>query len=201
MHNLGKSCQTFNLPQNILKETKDSKPCRGYKRREQSDFLISFDSIPHEYFKVSAYITPNLASDILLSYEFQKDHHITIDFQKKSIIMGDTLINSLESEVTEKDDPDQKLIQYSVGRHEDKKSPDKLAETLESIPSQNRVEIGCYEIILRDKTPIFCKPFRIPDSIKEQLKDEIKDLLQRGIIKESSSNFALPTFPIIKKKK
>ena len=56
-----------------------------------------------------------------------------------------------------------------------------------------------HKIILNDKRPVVCKPFRIPEVLKEKVQSEIKRLLDEGIIRRSSSSYTSPAFPVIKR--
>ncbi len=54
--------------------------------------------------------------------------------------------------------------------------------------------------VMEDVTPIAQNPYRIPNKVKDGVQEEIKTLLQEGIIKESSAPWASPLVPIVKPK-
>ena len=56
-----------------------------------------------------------------------------------------------------------------------------------------------YQITLTDSTPIRSKPYPLPYAIRENLKTEIQEMLDLGIIRTSASPYASPIV-IVKKK-
>ncbi|XDV20314.1 hypothetical protein PO909_025663 [Leuciscus waleckii] len=50
-----------------------------------------------------------------------------------------------------------------------------------------RTEILTHNIILKDTTPVWQKPYRVPEKMVEQLKSEIEAMLEMGIIEPSNS--------------
>uniref|UniRef100_A0A9J8BLY2 Gypsy retrotransposon integrase-like protein 1 n=1 Tax=Cyprinus carpio carpio TaxID=630221 RepID=A0A9J8BLY2_CYPCA len=58
-----------------------------------------------------------------------------------------------------------------------------------------RTEILTHNIILKDTTPIRQKPYRVPEKMVEQLKTEIKTMLEMGIIEPSKRLYQYTVMP------
>ena len=46
--------------------------------------------------------------------------------------------------------------------------------------------------------PFTLSPYKIPDRLKMEVKQEIKDLLSQGIIEESNAEWSSPLVPVVK---
>ena len=49
-----------------------------------------------------------------------------------------------------------------------------------------------------DAQPIAQRPYRVPDKMKTQVEEQIRNLLEEGIIEESTSYWASPVVPVLK---
>ena len=54
-------------------------------------------------------------------------------------------------------------------------------------------------INLVDEEPVYLRPYPLPYALRQELKDEIREMLDMGVIRKSSSTYALPVV-IVKKK-
>lgn len=68
----------------------------------------------------------------------------------------------------------------------------------------NDVKLGCTEevqhrIITEDSTPITKSPYRIPFRQREELKNQIDDMIQQGVIRQSKSAWSAPVVMVAKK--
>ena len=62
---------------------------------------------------------------------------------------------------------------------------------------------GCTDVVkmmidVADAQPIAQRPYRVPDKMKTQVEKQIRNLLEEGIIEESTSNWASPVVPVLK---
>ena len=62
---------------------------------------------------------------------------------------------------------------------------------------------GCTDVVkmtidVGDPQPIAQRPYRVPDKMKTQVEEQIRNLLDEGIIEESTSYWASPVVPVLK---
>jgi transposase InsO family protein len=62
-----------------------------------------------------------------------------------------------------------------------------------------RTHLICHKIKLKDNEPVTQRAYRIPDSLKRNLEEEINQLLAQGLIEESDSAYASPVVYVRKK--
>lgn len=109
----------------------------------------------------------------------------------------------------EEDEPDMEPVRSLLKAPEcysslNNQQQQQLTEVLQSFPSlfqkrPGRTEILTHNIILKDTTPIRQKPYRVPEKMVEQLKTEIKTMLEMGIIEPSKSEWSSPILLVPKK--
>lgn len=59
--------------------------------------------------------------------------------------------------------------------------------------------IGVHEIHLNDPEPVKCRPYPLPHALRENIKKEIQEMMDLGIVEQSTSPYAAPVV-IVKKK-
>ena len=65
-------------------------------------------------------------------------------------------------------------------------------------PRRGMADIIQHQVKLTSNTPVHCKPYRLPYAARQELKKDIKEILDLGIIRESKSPYASPVV-IVKK--
>ena len=65
-------------------------------------------------------------------------------------------------------------------------------------PRPGMTDIVQHQVKLTSNTPVHCKPYRLPYATRQELKKDIKEMLDLGIIRESKSPYASPVV-IVKK--
>lgn len=73
---------------------------------------------------------------------------------------------------------------------------DRFAWNQQQIGKTNLAEMA---IPLLDETPIHQPPYRVSHREREIIRDQVKEMLKKGVIRESSSAFALPVVLVRKK--
>ena len=81
---------------------------------------------------------------------------------------------------------------------------DQLQKMLKEFPERITKESGKmtkdkHRILTNDQRPIRQRPYRIPLALREEFTKELKELLEAGIVEESSSEWSSPMV-IVKKK-
>ena len=65
-------------------------------------------------------------------------------------------------------------------------------------PRPGMTDIVQHQVKLTSNTPVHCKPYRLPYATRQELKKDIREMLDLGIIRESKSPYASPVV-IVKK--
>ena len=73
----------------------------------------------------------------------------------------------------------------------------KYSDTLTDVPGITKA--GHHDIILSDQRPIRSRPYPLPHSLRETVKNEVKEMLELGVIEPSSSPYASPVVIVAKK--
>lgn len=60
-------------------------------------------------------------------------------------------------------------------------------------------DLAEHKIILKDEKPINVKCYRPPECHKQEIKNQIQDMLKKNIIKESDSPWNAPIWVVLKK--
>ena len=110
-------------------------------------------------------------------------------------------INSMESYHIEQTET-WKDIRINPDLSEDKKH--KLRELLEEYQDvfsdvPTKTHLITHEIKLNTDEPVYCKPYKVPINMVSKVNDELKQMLDQGIIERSNASYASPMV-IIKKK-
>ena len=80
----------------------------------------------------------------------------------------------------------------------------KILRKYSHVFSQDKDDIGHFEGLQHDievyrKRPIYCRPYKIPVSVEDEVEKKIMDLVSNGILKECCSPWNFPLLPIRKK--
>jgi hypothetical protein len=62
-----------------------------------------------------------------------------------------------------------------------------------------RTDFGYHEIDTRDATPIKKHPYRIPYALRDELKNQIEEMVKRGVLTKAATEWAAPVILIRKK--
>ena len=146
-------------------------------------------------FKTKFYCIENLAAKLILGIDFLDSHAFKLNFGDQTISLTNK-ITSQKINSNENYDPDDYFTHHIIA--------DELLKEFQSIIGNDN-HIGCiqsdpFQVSMpKDITPIQCRPYRIPFSEYDKVKNEINRLLQLGLIRESKSPWASPAFTIKKK--
>jgi len=92
---------------------------------------------------------------------------------------------------------------FRIGDHLSPEQQLEMRQVLTAFPEVFSEQLGCtslvkHKIELVDETPCVQTAYRLPDSLREPVEEEISRLLALGVIRESTSNFAAPMVPVKK---
>jgi hypothetical protein len=111
-----------------------------------------------------------------------------IDVNKLETIEGETFTESLKTELNVEDQHELELLLQ--------KYKDCFSFNLKDLGLTNLNEMT---ITLKDKTPVVYRPYRLAYSERDKVKGMIKEMLDCGIVTESTSSYASPII-LVKKK-
>jgi hypothetical protein len=108
----------------------------------------------------------------------------------------DTYLPVMEDEITE---PLKFNIEQSLPTDLIEKMQNLLTEFSDVFrPSLGKTHLATHKIQLIDDTPCVSRSYRIPETMKQPLEDELNRLLAAGVLRHCSSDFRSPLIPIKK---
>lgn len=92
---------------------------------------------------------------------------------------------------------------FRVGNHLPAEQQQQMLNLLNEYPDVFTNRLGCthllkHNIELTDETPCAQHAYRIADSLRKPVEDEIRRMLQAGVIRESISEYSAPMVPVLK---
>ncbi|ORD99191.1 YI31B [Hepatospora eriocheir] len=143
-------------------------------------------------------ILDKFVDDIILGVKFLSKNKIDILFSSNTIRLGENYIQ-LSSPFSNLSLPDQEILEKTKCLLIDsrvKLHVDDFIKSSKTLGEINNIE---HEINLTTDATIYSKPYPVPLSMLGQFKVKVQELLDKGIIRKSSSTIVSPCFLIIKK--
>ncbi|KAI5153692.1 hypothetical protein ENBRE01_3227, partial [Enteropsectra breve] len=167
---------------------------------------ISFEALKNisitETFRV---IPSKLDNYAILGLKFLDKNDVVIDFKSKILKIQSNYIVLPTRNNKELNIYDQQLFEklHATGQLNKENYEQELENFIKthklSNPTLGCIPVTPYRMFLIDEKPIASKPYSFPHKLVEPVKREIQRLLDAGIINKSSSHFAAPAFPLLKK--
>lgn len=98
--------------------------------------------------------------------------------------------------------PEVRIASQGIGDQRDplnsilREFDDIFADSIDKLSINNFYE---QDLILSDESPVYVRPYRVPYALREELDNQIQDLLRQGIIEPSRSPFNSPVVLVPKK--
>ncbi|MEG0619337.1 MAG: reverse transcriptase domain-containing protein [Bacilli bacterium] len=172
---------------------------------KQTKINFELEKIPGKTFDQTFYIIEGDLAVILLGEPFLITEEVNIDYKYDTIRISDKeIILDKEYENFSKS-PDRDIINnaMNINTKNDENIMDKINNLINSYKKTNgiigRIPNKLMEIKLTKETLISKKPYSIPNKLIEPLKLEISRLKKLDIIQDSTSTYASPGFPILKR--
>ena len=140
---------------------------------DEANLRMSIPNIPSTIFKVNALVAKELAFEIILGTEFLGENEVQIDFKNNYITIDGFNVDEFGDE-NQLAIADEILIQNSciVSVSEDEA---RLQELISSWKTANNslkiINESKHYLKLKSKSPIFCKPYKIPEAFENQMKN------------------------------
>lgn len=166
---------------------------------------IYFLRLPNKKIPTRIYIVDGELSHLLLGEQFLYEHEVLIDYKERRVRIADIWMYMQPTAEEWMTNPDSTIAAkaMAIQQTEDHLIPTHIQEliTKASQPKSHLPKLkGCeMSITVTSKNPIVRKPYPIPNQIRDALDNEIKRLLDLGIITHSKSEYASPAFPILKR--
>ncbi|UYV69897.1 hypothetical protein LAZ67_7001124, partial [Cordylochernes scorpioides] len=141
--------------------------------------------------KVKLHVIPNLKFQLLIGLDIAEDFELIVDTKDKTVYT--------------KQSAEMALV-CTTFNHLQKPNQDELNKLLqenEQIFSQHQTNIGRisiqHNIVTKEHLPISLRPYRRPISEYEKISEQVKEMIKKGLIKESSSPWSFPVVLVQKK--
>ena len=155
---------------------------------------VKFQSIPHKTFKIKLHEISHLQDEVILGLNFLKANKAKLNFEEGSII-----IDGNETEVLRSTKRRLKLSKIKSECY----SKEQISERLKNMEHES-LDIGTIkdaiiDIPLTDESKIATQhEYMVPLAKRDIVKEHIKELENKKIIRRSKSNFCSPAFIIPK---
>ncbi|KRH94115.1 putative LTR transposition [Pseudoloma neurophilia] len=160
---------------------------------------LGFYAIPHTKYKLEAHVLADTPFDIILGTPFMREQKLIIDYADGKMKLDGFLLKDINKPQGHISEPDRKLIERAcTATSEIINKTNKDFDVTQCEPLNKDGMDEYHYITLNNTEPVFSKPYKIPERCKEVLHNEIQDLINRKIIRESHSCYASPAFPILK---
>lgn len=168
-----------------------------FEVKEKCKTNIIFDSKNPVPFEIELLRSSTDHGELILGIEFFNQKNTLIDLIQKNLILKNILIpfsNHNGNEI------DEIIIDRSTCLFTHQPT---LSESHLAYLDQSKT-IGCiynlfYQIPLCNTKPISSKPYPMPYALLKPTKQEVERLLTMGIIRQSTSIYSSPAFPLVKK--
>ncbi|XP_011171540.1 uncharacterized protein LOC105204179 [Solenopsis invicta] len=148
-------------------------------------------------FSITFYVVPSgaLTVDIILGTDFINQTEITINQDGIKITKPNALVLLSQIELQQNND---ELIHTDLNIDNESR---KTVECMMSAYKPNKIKTTDIElkITLKEETPIYQSPRRLPPKERESVEKQVNDWLHEGIIEPCSSEYASPVV-VVKKK-
>ncbi|KII70025.1 Retrovirus-related Pol polyprotein from transposon 17.6 [Thelohanellus kitauei] len=151
--------------------------------------------INNRTFKWNFTVTKRMNFDILIGRDFLSANNMVVDLNNDNIILEAQAINAISNH-TDKINPELPMNQ--------KKDLSKLLTKYNDCFSIKEGDIGFtdlhpHKIETLGAKPVVCRPYRVPPHLKEEISNQIDNMITRNIIRKSSSPWCSPVL-LVKKK-
>ena len=188
-----------------IKESKSSRTLTTISKEEimtslESEFEFSVKEMPEMKLKTSALVVTNMQPFIILGLKFIQENNCLLDFSTSTIrIKGRSF--PLSRQNVDNAEPDREISEKTSALNiQNYSTIQRKIEKLSNMKLKENTFLGVeHSIKLISEKPISQKAYAIPLKLQQQVKDEVKRLLEMKLIRKSQSNFASPAFPLVKR--
>ncbi|UYV62975.1 hypothetical protein LAZ67_2002703 [Cordylochernes scorpioides] len=136
--------------------------------------------------KVKLHVIPNLKFQLLIGLDIAEDFELIVDTKDKTVYTKQSAEMALVCTT----------FNYLQKPNQDELN--KLLQQNEQIFSQHQTDIGRisiqHNIVTKEHLPISLRPYRRPISEYEKISEQVKEMIKKGLIKESSSPWSFPNY-------
>jgi hypothetical protein len=143
---------------------------------------------------------PHLATSLILGYDFLVKSQATLDFRQGRLNFpyGTAPICLLSQPQGTSNLP------YKLGSNLQLDQIQKIVDLVNSFPNTITPKLGktnlvSYQIKLKSEAPIRCRPYQFSPPRLRELRQHVDQLLEKGVIRKSHSEFSSPAFLVPKK--
>ncbi|UYV68123.1 hypothetical protein LAZ67_5003116, partial [Cordylochernes scorpioides] len=141
--------------------------------------------------KVKLHVIPNLKFQLLIGLDIAEDFELIVDTKDKTVYTKQSAEMALV------------CTTFNHLQKPNQNELNKLLQQNEQIFSQHQTDIGRISIqlniVTKEHLPISLRPYRRPISEYEKISEQVKEMIKKGLIKESSSPWSFPVVLVQKK--
>lgn len=150
-------------------------------------------------------VIPNLVECAILGYPWLKTEKVIIDYERRCIYYGSKERHTIFWYSGPMQVNQNKWIEeLSIGMPEDYRQRylqvlKDFHEVFDDSPQQTVTRTTKHEIRLKDDVPVRVKQYKLPETKKRIINDEVRLMLERGVISPSNSSYNSPVLLVPKK--
>ncbi|ORD93876.1 TF29 [Enterospora canceri] len=173
---------------------------RTVQINEQTETEMELVGISHTRYKVKALVLPGLTEDLIVGLDFMCNNGMVLDLKKGIISVDGYELLIEEFQDKEASRPENLLVD---NLRQVVREPETLEDVVQGFKATNpilgNIDGQEHEIHLTSDKPVHFKPYGLPFKVLGELKQQIKDMLDQGLISRSSSKYGSPSFGVLKK--
>jgi hypothetical protein len=171
------------------------------KIEKSVEMNINIPQIPECNLPVRLHMLKKLPVDINVGTEFMSANNVVIDFNKGLVSIKGIILDITQNSLNPVNNEFEKLIldKVMIARNTKKSILQEINSYVSSNPTLGLIPNFEHKIHLKDNNPVSLKEYPLPIKLVEKTREELKRLKEQGVIRKSSSEYASPAFPILKK--
>ncbi len=162
---------------------------------------LKFTKVPYQYFATKFKVIEDKEPLLILGIDFMLQNYVTVDFSRYQITIDGKTLPMEGSTLTELSSLDQDLLDKNRIFNINTITNKLVKQYFPEDDKLGKIKGIKHQIILNSPIPTFAKPYRLTEKITEELKSEIQEMEEKGLIQKSSSMYSSPAFVILKRNK
>ena len=186
---------------------------------KKTKFILKFETLKSVVFEIEAFVLDNLPAYLILGIDFMKSEDVTLSLKDNKLKIGEhelkifpsipgvheTLPDDIIPELVTEEKPSKNKNNTTVQENLNEETSDLAQDDtqkgivqriIDNNPPITEIKNTIHRIPIKENKVITSLAYKIPYNFYDATKAEIKRHLEKKIIKESSSIFVVPVFPL-----
>ena len=173
------------------------------KVEKKVEVLLELKSTPAAEYKMDLYLMKNMSIEVILGMDFLQKFSCILNFKEPLLTIDGHAVELETDKNMWSDSPDKILDEKSkvccVKMSPEERIKQVVMESKKKNPLLGLIDGYEHHILLTNTSHFGSNGYTVPLSLSQELKDEIKKLLELKIIKYSTSTWISAAFPILKR--